>query len=262
MQGRKFLCLLLGLILPLAVFAGCGGQSEPQEETVCLDLNCTGECGSKQCMERYMEYGRTYIGKTLWTIGDSIFDFNDNSYNEMVPSIAANLGFTSLYMDNIAGSTSAAASGVGIADHIDAGTYAQWKTPDVILIQRGTNDAYFWNIGNIPKGSADQTDKTAGLGSVRYVCEKLRAAYPDALIVWSTPIWRADTPESELEEFCAALKSVCPAFDVNVFNLRDACGITATNYTQYLYDGIHPNADGAARLRDAYIEYFRFGIDG
>ena len=96
---KLILCMLLccTLLLP---FAACGGQSGPEEEkeTVCMNRNCTGECGSRQCMERYMEYGKTYIGMTLWTIGDSIFDFNDNSYNEMVPSIASNLGFTSLFM--------------------------------------------------------------------------------------------------------------------------------------------------------------------
>ena len=261
MRGRKFICLIFVFLFLVTAFSACGDQGE-KKEAVCLNLNCTGECGSRQCMERYMEYGKTYIGMTLWTIGDSIFDYNDNTYNEMVPSIASNLGFTSLFMDNIAGSTSAAASGVGIADHIDAGTYAGWKKPDVILIQRGTNDAYFWNLGNIPKGSADQPNKATGLGSIQYVCEKMRSAYPEAVIVWSTPIYRADVPQSELLEFCDALESVCPAYGVKIFDLRNTCGITETNYMQYLYDGIHPNAEGAARLRDAYLDYFRFGING
>lgn len=261
MKGLKILSFIFVFLFLVTALSACGDQGD-KKESVCLNLNCTGECGNRQCEERFMEYGKTYIGMTLWTIGDSIFDYNDNAYNEMVPSIASNLGFTSLFMDNIEGSTSAAASGVGIADHIDAGMYTAWKKPDVILIQRGTNDAYFWNLGNIPKGSADRPNKATGLGSIQYVCEKMRSTYPEAVIVWSTPIYRADVPQSELLEFCDALGEICPKFDINVFDLRNSCGITETNYTEYLYDGIHPNAEGAARLRDAYLEYFRFGING
>ncbi len=111
---------------------------------------------------------------------------------------------------------------------------------------------------NIPKGSAETEDRLTGLGSISYVLGYFRDRFPDARIVWSTPIFRNDVDGAALAEFSSALKSVCPSFGAEVFDLASVCGIDGANYTQYLSDGIHPNRDGSQKLLAAYLDYFKY----
>lgn len=184
-----------------------------------------------------------------WTIGDSIFDFNDLNDNDMVQTILKNAGYTKWHMDNIAGRTVRAASSVGVIDHINAGMYEAWSEPDLILIQCGTNDCYYM------QQQPQFFTKESILSAIEQTCRYLSERYPDARIVWSTPIWRIDTSQDNLQFFIDALHEICGDYGVEVFDLHLTSGfaeLSAENFGNTLYDGIHPSAQG----KELYISEF------
>lgn len=184
-----------------------------------------------------------------WTIGDSIFDFNDVNDSDMVQTILKNAGFNKWRMDNIAGRTVRAASSVGVVDHIDSGMYDAWEEPDLILIQCGTNDCYYM------QQQPQFFTRDSVVFAIEKSCEYFRWRYPDARIVWSTPIWRIDAAQEDLQFFTEALHEVCLRYDIEVFDLHltdSFASITAENFGEVLVDGIHPNAQGKA----CYVKEF------
>lgn len=191
-------------------------------------------------------------GLTAWTIGDSIFDFRDNSETDMVQSLLTQSGYTNFYMDNIAGSTVRAASGVGIIDHIGSGMYDAWPEPDLIIVYRGTNDVYF---------SIQQPNfftEHSIIEAVQKTCQYLHENYPDARIVWATPLWRNDVGADRLNWMRQLLHDTCPQYGIEVFDLHLAenfADLSSENFGPVLYDGIHLTDLGAQYLRDAYIAY-------
>lgn len=178
-----------------------------------------------------------------WTIGDSIFDFNDINDNDMVQTILKNAGYAKWRMDNIAGRTVRAASSVGVVDHIDVGMYEVWEEPDLILIQCGTNDCYYM------LQQPQFFTKDSVVAAIEKSCEYFRGCHPDARIVWSTPIWRIDASQDNLQFFIDALHQICPRYDIEVFDLHltdSFVNVSAENFGEVLSDGIHPNAQGKA----------------
>ncbi len=191
-------------------------------------------------------------GLTAWTIGDSIFDFNDNSETAMVQTMLRESGYVNFHMDNIAGATVRAASGVGVIDHIASGMYDSWEAPDLILLYRGTNDMYFGV--QQPHFFTPESIEQAVIDTCIYFSE----AYPDARIVWATPIWRSDVKAEKMDEMRTLLHTYCPQYGIEVFDLHLAesfAALSHENFGTVLYDGIHPTALGAQYLKDAFKQY-------
>jgi len=195
------------------------------------------------------------VDKIAWTIGDSIFDFRDNSKNDMVPTILINEGFKfeNLYFDNIAGSTIKAASGVGIAEHIDNGMYSAWPEPDLIIIQRGTNDAFFNNTQ--PTFFTDKSVEE----DIKKTCEFISQNYENARVIWSTSIYRADVPQDKLTWINGLIKKYTQEYGFECFDLNateEFGGLNQENYFTLLYDGIHLNDTGVEKMISAFDKYF------
>jgi len=194
-------------------------------------------------------------GRCAWTIGDSIFDYRDNGSEDMVQTIFNSSGYSTLCMDNLAGSTIRSARNMGIIDHIQSGMYENWDEPDLIVIFRGTNDAYFaLNEPNVFK--TNQTLEEA----VEQICQYFRSLHPKAKIVWATPIYRADVPQKDLDQVRSTLYKICPQYQVGVFDLHMMGAFGKLNYDnnwQLLYDGIHLHDIGAAEMITCYQEYLR-----
>lgn len=193
-------------------------------------------------------------GRTAWTIGDSIFDFRDNSDTDVVQTMLRDAGYTNFYMDNIAGSTVRAASNVGIMDHLDSGMYEAWPEPELIIIFRGTNDVYYsiQQPNFFTRGSVVQ--------AIEDTCRRLRQMYPDARILWATPLWRADVSPDKLDWIRDVLHSTCPEYDVEVFDLHlteNFRNLSHENFGTVLYDGIHLTDLGAQYMRSAFVEYLK-----
>ena len=135
-----------------------------------------------------------------------------------------------------------------------------YEAPDAIVIAIGTNDginvsgtelndAYFTSSG--VKNLADVNRQTDA-GAYRWCTQKLAETYPNAKIIWCTPIQSAyangKRPEivgawgDNLKEFCKYGSTYC--FDT------EKCGINATNASTTLYDGLHPEVAGAQMIAD------------
>jgi hypothetical protein len=191
-------------------------------------------------------------GLTAWTIGDSIFDFRDNSESDMVQSFLKQSGYVNLYMDNIAGSTVRAASGVGVIEHIQSGMYDAWEEPDLIVLFRGTNDAYF-GVQQPHFFTPESIEK-----AVEDTCIYFSENYPDARIVWATPLWRADVAVEKVDWIRSLIHTYCAQYGIEVFDLHlteDFASLSHENFGAVLYDGIHLTDLGANYLKDAFMEY-------
>lgn len=157
--------------------------------------------------------------------------------------------------------------------------------PDVIIIERGTNDFTFFNYNPYPKLSINdvridnginwEDDKVDGvanyLAGYYLTIKKLRAAYPMAQIVCCTVncVRRSNAtefptrnPAFTLPELNDAIRKVATTMGCDVINF-DRTGITVENcYPTYIDDSLematHPNNNGhelMARRALADIRY-------
>lgn len=191
-------------------------------------------------------------GLTAWTIGDSIFDFRDNSETDMVQSFLKDSGYVNFCMDNIAGATVRAASGVGVIEHIQNGMYDAWEEPDLIVLFRGTNDAYF-GVQQPHFFTPESIEK-----AVEDTCIYFSENYPDARIVWATPLWRADVAVEKVDWIRSLIHTYCAQYGIEVFDLHlteDFASLSHENFGAVLYDGIHLTDLGANYLKDAFVEH-------
>lgn len=130
-----------------------------------------------------------------------------------------------------------------------------YDAPDVIMIAIGTNgginlsgtelyDAYFSGSG---VKSINDVDRKTDAGAYRWCTQKLKELYPNAKIIWCTPIQGAYANGKRPDVVCAwgdNLKEFCKYGSTYCFD-TEKCGIDPTNTSTTLYDGLHPDVDGA-----------------
>lgn len=145
-------------------------------------------------------------------------------------------------------------------------------TPDFIFIAIGTNDGisatiddgynayYDSNNTLIPISNVNrQTDA----GAFRYCNEKLHTLYPNAMIVWCTPIQAENSIRNvkSILNYGNSLKNLCATGSVYCID-TEKCGINGINEVrnsngQYLIDGLHPNSAGAEKMGNFNASEFK-----
>ena len=199
-------------------------------------------------------------GKSVLTIGDSLFDYYDDAINDTIQTFIYESGYSHFYKDNVGGSKitpEVNLSGRSIVNHIDVGTYEAYSDLDLIIIQRGTNDVSNWRNNNVIKGSIGNEDKTTTFGAMAYIMDYFRTTYPNARIIWSTVIFRGDSDYgAEHAEYNNALYEIAPTYDVEIFDLRTAIGIDQSNFQTFLSgDKLHLSAAGEVLMKNAWLDY-------
>lgn len=128
-----------------------------------------------------------------------------------------------------------------------------YDDPDFIMIAIGTNDGisatdeqiyntyYDANQTLIP---VENVDRKTAAGAFRWCNEKLHDKYPNAKIIWCTPIQGTARSTQAIINWGDALKRLC-AWGSNYCIDTEKCGISITNASEYLADGLHPNRAGA-----------------
>lgn len=122
-------------------------------------------------------------------------------------------------------------------------------SPDVLLIQLGTND------GDTPKGAqADINNGATWWGRVNSVVTAVAAARPGMKIVFITPYqinpaaypakWDSTAP-AKMADMVTAVKYICGLSGSTVVDLLHNSGINQYNWSTLLQDGIHINSAGA-----------------
>ena len=138
-----------------------------------------------------------------------------------------------------------------------------YEDPDVIMIAIGTNgginiteadikQAYYGDGSTlIPLSSVD---RTTDAGAYRYCLETLHNKYPNAVIIWCTPIMGYESTRSAKNamSFGKSLK-IATQYSGQLCCDTMRCGINGVNEKdnengEYLLDGLHPNVNGAKKM--------------
>ncbi len=132
--------------------------------------------------------------------------------------------------------------------------YLDIPNADLIQIFMGTNDYGF----NTPLGTIDDTTDVSFYGALNVIIPKLQAKYPNAKIVFVTPLHRygqhnltydymKNTAGYVLEDYVNAIKDVCERYSISVIDLFCNSGINPSLQSvrvTYMPDGLHPNNNG------------------
>ena len=226
-----------------------------------------------QCLA-YAVYGSTYnvlaeeIRKSLnaskWSggkaafVGDSITaGVNTTQGNIYYQLLNAMIGFSSVYADGVAGSCYSVTSDYGSSITPITQRYQNIPTDsDLVVIFAGQNDfGHDTPIGTI----ADTTD-ISFYGALSVVINGILEANPDVRLVLFTPTHRYgftsgayqnDTdPNGEghtLKDYVDAIKDIAEMYGVPVIDLFSVSSLNpriSTIKSNYVTDGLHPNADG------------------
>jgi lysophospholipase L1-like esterase len=127
---------------------------------------------------------------------------------------------------------------------------------DLVTIMHGINDHD--NSPNSPLGTlqphGSAFDKSTYIGAYQFIIETIKTNSPNTEIALlksqyvSNDNW-ANGEGLTMTDYRNAVDVVAESYGLPVFDASTV--ITASNYTKYLSDGIHPTADGQALLGDA-----------
>lgn len=157
-------------------------------------------------------------------------------------------------------------SGNTLASNGGEGFVERYKSinPDcrVIVVYGGSNDYY----NNVALGSPDSTKKDEFYGGLKKLCSGLKESYPDANIVFLTPLpgefggmHNSSNNEtgSSMWDYVDAMQKVCAKYDIPVIDLYHNFSINADNYDSYTSDGLHPNEEGHSLIAKAVEKYIK-----
>ncbi len=136
------------------------------------------------------------------------------------------------------------------------------KDADLIFIFGGTNDFH----ENAPLGAyKEAASEETFYGAMRLLCDILKEEYNNSSIVFITPLQRVLPPKEgtdiknkfglELTDYVEAIKKVCAEYEFSILDLYSTSDITVETAEKYLYDGIHPNAEGFDVLANEIAAY-------
>ena len=134
------------------------------------------------------------------------------------------------------------------ADEMDADT-------DIIVVFGGTND---YGHGDAAFGTFDSHDVHTFYGALHTLCQKLINKYPDAEIVFMTPLHRLEENKqinefgirnvATLSEYVDAIKEVTKYYAIPTLDLYSVSRLqpeVEVLKERYMPDGLHPNDAGA-----------------
>lgn len=138
---------------------------------------------------------------------------------------------------------------------------------DVVVVFGGTND---YGHGDAPLGTmADREDNTF-YGALHSLCRKLISRYPEAVIVFITPLHRLNENQvlnergirnqAPLDTYAEIVREVAAYYGLPVCDLRRISGIQPELEEQrvaFMPDGLHPNDAGNARLAERLTAFLR-----
>ena len=131
--------------------------------------------------------------------------------------------------------------------------------PFIVIISCGTNDSGGRTIGDIAELGKpyQEADRETLYGAINWAVSVIRKYAPGIRIVLLTPIQRAPLPE-RLPLFVDAILSAGEKLNCPVINMYEESGITTEDETQghkYLYDGLHPTAEGSQLMGNTVIRH-------
>lgn len=130
---------------------------------------------------------------------------------------------------------------------------------DIVIVFGGTND---YGHGDAPMGNFESRDVKTFYGAMHCLCLKLLNKYPNADILFMTPLHRenedafvsdAGISKLSLSKYVSAIKEVADYYALPVLDLYSVSGIQPkVDVIKELYmpDGLHPSDKGARRIAE------------
>lgn len=116
---------------------------------------------------------------------------------------------------------------------------ARQYDPDVVVLAGGRNDL----------GPADRAAK-----GVRRVLDDAADRFPDAEILFVTPVWDDDAPPPDFDAMRSAMTRAATAWGAEVIDVGDPL----LGHPEWVAeDGVHPNDAGHAALAEAFVKAYR-----
>lgn len=133
---------------------------------------------------------------------------------------------------------------------------------DAIVVFGGTND---YGHGDAAFGNFESRESDTFYGALHTLCEKLLNRYPNADIIFLTPLHRlGEENESEtkpvLSRYVDAVKEVAGYYGLPVLDLFRTSGIQPkTDIIKEIYmpDGLHPSDAGAKRVAERIYGFLK-----
>ena len=133
---------------------------------------------------------------------------------------------------------------------------------DAVVVFGGTND---FGHGTIPLGDMDSRDIHTFYGGLHYLMSGLIEKYPEAVIVFATPLHRGGDTNSRngrpnLKGFRDMILEVAEYYSIPVLDLWSMSGISTNSKTiveKYIPDSLHPNDAGHVILADRIIGFLQ-----
>ncbi len=120
------------------------------------------------------------------------------------------------------------------------------KNAQAVVVFGGTND---FGHGDAHFGTTDSEDIDTFCGALNSLINKLERDFPDAKIIFMTPLHRPDeTQPSEpdgkiLEDYANAIREICAKRHIDVIDLFKINPLDPTN-EELVPDGVHPSELG------------------
>ena len=124
---------------------------------------------------------------------------------------------------------------------------------DVIVVFGGTND---YGHGDAPIGCFDDRTPDTFYGACHTLMTRLIERYPDATIVFMSPLHRAVEEQANklpLSGYVAIIREVAAYYAIPVLDLYTVSGIqpqVPILRQKFMPDGLHPNDAGAEKIAD------------
>jgi lysophospholipase L1-like esterase len=169
--------------------------------------------------------------------------------------------------------------GTRIARQTKPSLYAEWDLDfvlrvdhldpdaDIIVVFGGTND---FGHGDAPLGTMEDRTPFTFYGACHTLCQKLIEKFPEALIVFMTPLHRLEedningdgskVPMGNLKVYINILKEVLEFYSIPTLDLWACSGIQPkvdVLKEKYCPDGLHPNDAGHKLIADRLAGFLK-----
>ena len=138
---------------------------------------------------------------------------------------------------------------------------------DVVVVFGGTND---FGHGDAPIGRMEDRSEYTFYGAMHLLCQKLLARYPDAKLVFMTPLHRLSEDvtvneiglplQTNLEGFVNVEKEVARFYGIPVLDTYAMSGMQPKFEPvreRFMPDGLHPNDAGHRKMADLLVGFLR-----
>lgn len=144
---------------------------------------------------------------------------------------------------------------------------------DFVFVFGGTND---YGHGDAPIGSFDNKDPYTFYGGLRCLLEYLLRVYGREKLCFITPLhrYKEEDPKGEkgqkpqavapLSRYVQIIREVTAYYGITLMDLYGENFFpvpTTDKGDEFTVDGIHPNADGHARLAERIVRYLRENVN-